>query len=215
MLAIIVQGLDGIVRHDIIFVEDYGVETDSSGELELIINIPLILGISTDLIETYLCRRILVPVISPVKSELYRLLFTKEIAQACETVGTRSITHISVESHLGLVAYAGSDLMGTFVPGDVILDVKDRVHYLITVSKELCSEVHIRLFLVPFPEVSRKNLNEREESSVITTLVNNIGIGNEQLVRNVVGNAAVKVSRYCVKVVHLIVQGVRENQTIF
>ena len=156
----------------------------------------------------------LVSVISPVKSEFDRQLFIEEVAHAGETVHSGTVTHVGVESHLRLETGSGSDLMGSLIPSDVILDVKDSVHNLVTISEKLCTQVHVRFLLVTLTQISGKDFHKREESSVITTLVNNIGIGNEQLVGNVIGDTAVKVGRDCIEVVHLVVQRVREDQTV-
>ena len=100
----VINGKGRIVGHDIIVIERQIVHAKAIGQFELVIDVPFILGICTDLIETDPCRRILVSVEAPVISHCHRSLSIIEITQAGELESTGSITHVCIESHLGLEA---------------------------------------------------------------------------------------------------------------
>ena len=64
----VINGKGRIVGHDIIVIERQIVHAKAIGQFELVIDVPFILGICTDLIETDPCRRILISVEAPVIS---------------------------------------------------------------------------------------------------------------------------------------------------
>ena len=162
----------------------------------------------------YPCGRVLFTVESPVESHLERSFSCVEIAQAGETEGTGTVTHVGVECHLGLEADASGNLVVTLVVGDVVLDVQSGVLNVVAICEQLVSEVHVRLGCVIFTEVAGENLDEGEEIRIGTAHVLNVGIGDEQLVREIVGKTAVEVGGVGVDLVHLIVHRIAEQQTV-
>ena len=183
----------GVVGHNIGLVEGKVVEAYAIGKLELVVDVPLILCIESDLVEVNPCCGLFLSVEAPVECHLYRSLSCIEIAQAGKTVGTGAVTHVGVECHLGLEADTCGDLVVSHVVGNIVLDVQSCVLNIVAIGEELISEVHVRLAGVILAKVACENLHEGEEIRIGTAHVLDVGVGDEQLVGEIVGETAVEV----------------------
>ena len=72
--------------------------------------------------------------------------------------------------------------MGTGVPSDIILDIEDGVLNVVAIGEKFSTEIHVRLCLMAFTKVSRKYLDEGEETSVIAADILDVGVSHEQLI---------------------------------
>ena len=160
------------------------------------------------------CCRFFFSIKAPVKGHLYRSVASIEIAQAGETEGTCTITHIGVESHLGLEADASGNLVVAHIIGNIVLNGESCVLDVVTIGEQLVAEVHIRLIGIICAKVSCKNLHEGEEAGVGATYILYVGIGDKQLIREIVGETAVEVGGISGDLVHLIIHRIAEQQTI-
>ena len=94
MAAVVVEGENRVVGHDVLVAEEQPVETDSVREHELVVRVPLVLGIDPHLVETHPCRRGILTVISVCKTYCFRLRLSHKILETAVTVISGSVPHI-------------------------------------------------------------------------------------------------------------------------
>ena len=103
--------------------------------------------------------------------------------------------------------------MSSLVPRDIILNGQDRILDIVPIGEKLGTEIHVRAVAVT--KVSCSNLHEREESTLIIIpdfLI--VGIGNKQLIGEILAQTAVKVSGNGVDQEVLVVHCIAENKAI-
>ena len=86
MPSAIVKFIDGIVAHQIVVVEYYGIQTETCGQGEFLIRGPFVLGIHANLAEAHACGRILLPVIAVGDGHCLRNPFIQEVIKAAVAV---------------------------------------------------------------------------------------------------------------------------------
>ena len=133
----VVESKDGVVGHKVFVVEEETVETHTVGKFEILIGLPLVLSVETELVELYAGCRVFLAVVAVGKADNLRSSFVEEVVEAEVTVVTGTVSHIGVVGHLVLVVDTGSHLVLSAVPGDVILDTDVGVVYGIVPGKEL------------------------------------------------------------------------------
>ena len=108
----------------------------------------------------------------------------------CITIIERAVTHVSIVGELVLVVDTCGDLVCTDGVDQVVLDGEDVVVHTVVPGEELITERHVRL---PFCAVLLDDINVRERGRLGTADVVDLGVGDEQLLGEVVREAAVVV----------------------
>ena len=140
MTAIVIKVISLLVTHDVLLVILDGINTETIVKLEVVSHVPLVLCISTYLVETYTSCRIfwvLTVLVTISDSYCFRSSTCKEIIKAVVTIVTSTVSHVSVISHLILEACTCSDLVVTIVVSEVILDGHSGIVHTIVPCKEL------------------------------------------------------------------------------
>ena len=143
-LAVIISEVkDGVVGHKVLVVEEETVQTKTVSKFEVFSSIPLVLCIDTSFVELNTCCRIGVSVITIGKADYLRGCTVDEIVNACITIVSCTVSHVSIVSHLVLIVETHGKLMVSSIIYEVILDVCDSVVNCVVPSEELISESHI------------------------------------------------------------------------
>ena len=195
LLAAEVKSQDSVVGHEVVVVVEDGVQTETGGHLELFVDVPLVLAIETNLGEADTGRRSFLAVITIGKGHDFRSLAVHKVVNALEAVVTGAFTHIGVICKLVLVAEAGGELVVAHEIGDIVLEVQYTVVNTVVPGEELvtCGDVGNQRVGALVVRVGLHDINEGELVRVRTTDILDVGIGDEQLVGQVVAEAAVQV----------------------
>ena len=186
MAAVIVVIIDGIVGHQVVIVEEQTVETQTVGQLQVVHDIPVILQIEAQLVELYTCSRVRLAVVAVCQGNNLRNASVEEVVHRGITVVAGTITHIHVVGHLVLEADTGGEFVGTHVVGHVVLDVPNGIVNGIVPSEQLITQCNVVVAIL-------QDIDEGEVSRVRGTLVVQLRIGGQELVREVIGETAVQV----------------------
>ena len=201
-----VVGKDRLVGSDVGFVEEDGVEADTCSHLKIVIDSPFVLSVSAQLVEGNLCVRVEVSVPAIGDGEGFRRT-VQHIDDVCLigpriTIVHRTVTHVRVVCELVFVVHTGGDLVSAHGVDQVVLDGHDVVVHTVIPGEEFVTEGHVRL---PFFAVLLDDINVRERVGVGTADIVDLGVGDEQLLGEVVGETAVVIEG---KGLHLVVHRV-------
>ena len=191
-----VEVIDGLVLHDVVVVVEDGVETDAGSQLEPVGDVPLILGIHAELGELDTGGRGLVAAVTIGKGNSLRRFPIQEVIEGAEAVVTGAFTHVSVIGELVLEAGACGQLVGTGIIGDVVLDVEDAVVDTVVPGEEFVTRGDVRIQregLTLVVGVRLHDVDEGELGGIGTADILDVGVGREELVRQVRAEAAVEV----------------------
>ena len=191
------ERLNGSVGHQVLVVEEQAVQTQAVGELEAVGGVPLVLGVDAGFMELHTGGRSLFTVVTI--GEVYNLRGGVEqgsgvqgavgvvhIVREVETVVTGTVTHVLVVGHLILIAEAGSEFVGTQVPGEVILHVGDGVVHGVVPGEKFITQGHVVVIVLG-------DVDEGELGGVGAADIIQLGEGEQELVGHVVREAAVQV----------------------
>ena len=143
-LAVIISEVkDGVVGHKVLVVEEETVQTKAVSKFEILCSIPLILSIDTGFMELDTRCRIGFSVITISKADYLRSGTVDEIVNACITIVSCTVSHVSIVSHLVLIVETHGKLMVSSIIYEVILDVCNSVVNSVVPGEELISESHI------------------------------------------------------------------------
>ena len=220
MLAAEVQGLDGAVGHKVVVVVQDGVEADAGSELEALRGSPLVLEVQADLVELDTGRRGLVAAVTIGEGHRFGGGAVDEVVHAAEAVVTGTFTHVGVVGELIFVAEAGHELVGAQIGGDVVLDIEYAVVDTVVPGEQLVTCGHVRhqgLLEVTVGQgagVTFHDVDEGELLRIRTTDVLDVGPGGQELVGQVVAEAAVEVHGNGAHIVLSGVHGVHEGHGV-
>ena len=131
MTTFIIKILDGIVGHQIAVGEEQSVDTQTVGQLKLVIDVPVILTVDTRTVELHTSSRSRLTIVTVGQTEdLRRLveeLFDRHSILPVVTIVTCTITHVLVVGHLVLEGDTCHDLVLTHIIGHVVLEVPNGV----------------------------------------------------------------------------------------
>ena len=143
-LAVIISKVkDSIVGHKVLVVEEETVKTQAVSKFEAVSCIPFVLSIDTGLVELNTRCRVGISVIAIGEADNFRSFTVDEIVNASVTVVSCSVSHISIVSHLILIAEAHGKFVISSIIYEIILDVCNGVVNCVVPSEELISESHV------------------------------------------------------------------------
>ena len=193
-LRIEIQGVDGVVGQQVAVVEEQAVQTDAGGQLEAVVDVPLVLAVDAGLVELHAGGRLLLAVVAVGEVDDLRGGTCEEVAHGIVAVVTGTIAHVLVVSHLVLEAGTCGDLVVAHVVGQVVLDVGHGVVHGVVPGEELIAEGHVDVRRGAFlTDVAVEDVDVRELGGVGAADVIQLGPGGEELVGQVVAQAAVEV----------------------
>ena len=188
--------IDCIVTSKVIIVESQVIKTDTIGELQFVSDIPLILRIEAQLIEGNLSIRIALAIETVCNGERLRTGLVQEVLNAVVAIVTRTITHIGIICHLVLEVETSGNLVGGEIEGEVVSDAGNLVLHTVVIGEKLVTQRHIGFHdLITIGVLTGHNVDEGELAGIRATHILDIGIGEEQLVGNLLSETAVEVSR--------------------
>ena len=191
---IIAELVDRGVGHQVAVVEEQAVQTHAGGELELVGDVPLILAVDTGLVELHAGSRLLLAVVAVGEVDNLGSGAVQEVAHGVVAVVTGTVTHILVVRHLVLEVHATGDLVVAHIVSEVVLDVGHGVVHGVVPGEELIAQGHIVVGPdAVLHQVAVKDVDERELGGAGAADVVKLGISGEELVGEVVAQAAVEV----------------------
>ena len=210
MTAIVVDVVDGFVGHQVVVVEEQGIETQAIGQLQVVEDVPVVLQIEAQLVVLHAGSRLFLAIVTIGQTDDLRRCTVEEVLHREVAIVARTVTHILVVGHLVFVAQTAHNLVGTHIVGDVVLHVPDSVVNGVVPGEELVTQGHV------VSRVARtvKNVDEGELVRVSTTDIVLLRIGSEELVREALCQTAVQVDRERVNDVLHRVHGVSESHRI-
>ena len=192
MATFIVESLDGIVGHQVAVGEEQSVDTQTVGQLELIVDGPVILCIDTRTVELHTGSRRGLAIVTVGQTEdlrsLVKQLLNGHTVFPVVTIVTGTITHVLVVGHLMLEGDTSHDLVLTHIVSHIVLEVPNGVVHSVVPGEQLITQGHVVVAVL-------RDINEGEFARIGTTDIIKLRDSSQELVRQVVGQTAVQVDR--------------------
>ena len=189
MTTIVVEVVDGLVSQQVVVVEEESVNTQTVGQLEVVGDVEIILGIDAGAIELHTGSWLRLTVVTVSQTYDLRSSTVHEVVHRVVTVVTGTITHILVVSHLMLESETSHDLVLTHVISHVVLDVPNGVMNGVIPGEQLITEGHVVVV------ATIEDVDERELRRIGTADIIELRQCSQELVGEIIRQTAVQVDR--------------------
>ena len=205
-----VEVIDGVVAHQVVAVEGDHVKADTARQFQVLQDVPFVLGIKAVLVEHHFSVRVGLAAVAVSQTYSLGSRTVQEVVQRTVAVITRTATHVGVVGQLVLVAEARGDLVLAGIVGKVVGHGEHLVLHAVVVREQLVAQAHVGRQALGHRPVGRRlvaahDVDEGERRGVGAARVVDVRVGEQQLVGNLVAEAAVQVGR---NGAHLVVHGV-------